>query len=315
MLTAIEKLKRAMFDTITLPPLQEAYRRSVIHQLYNNITPVYNTSCWATGCANKPIEHIGKIVMLPGEESFLMHVKNILFDHSNPSGISCPHASKDVFVKSNPSDVDHAGVEHTIKNIHRCKLGPNDRPIMCRIWPFKIMRHTSDNRCVVVQCDRRGIKSLSSRYGDNFINQKIHDIAQIAISMWPFLDERWWNYYESCMSSLWQHVDICNINFTITDDTIISNIRNAPKEWKAEILALMSDPSCEHCTGGIEFWDRDTNGVMFPVMHRRFDLCRHCVLPKIGLIVDGMLVDPSNRRVLDQYGNEYRGDVILKKDI
>lgn len=315
---AIERLRRSMFDTLVLPPLQETYRKSVIHQLYANILPVYNTSCWATGCANKHIEHAGKIVMLPGEEAFLMNNKNIIFDPQNPAGITCPHASRDVFIKQN--DVNDAmqneGVEHVIKNIYRCKLGPHDRPIMCRIWPFKIKRDASNNRCVVIQCDRRGIKSIASKYGNNFIDQKIHDIAQISISMWPFLDERWWNYYESCMSKEWQHVDICSINFTLNDDVIISNIKNAPHEWRVEMLAMMADASCQYCTGGIEFWDRDiVTGNMFPVKNRRFDVCRHCVLPKIGLIVDGMLVDPSNRRVLDQYGNEYRGDVILKKDV
>lgn len=308
---AVEGHFTALFNTLALPPIHESYRNIVFQQLYANFDPVFQSVCWASGEQDKGPERHSGTVMLPGEERFLVERHDTRFSHADRYAIHCQHHKEETSVKVKQED-------GTVKvqTAHYCRLAPSSRPIMCRVQPFRIARDPLDNRSVVVMCDMSGPnRSVLARMGQRRIDQIVHDIVQMAISMWAFLTDAWWTYYEASFPVSKQFRTVVKAKFSLTDDVVISNIKNAQPAWRAEILAQMATPECPACTGsGIEFMDATLDGIMLPVLKRRFDICRTCIMPVLGMRLGGTLIDPVAGKVLTADGTEYRGDTIIKKD-
>ena len=300
---AIEGHRTGIFNTLALPPLHESYRNLILHQLYQKFdTTAFRSICWSTPESGMSRDKRSDIIVLPGEERYVMESLGISFSNLRRKAYSCPYHKEETNV-----EVDEGTVKTS--QTHFCTLPISNRPLMCRALPFGIAR-TNDNRKFHIMADMKGFSILRRRSGSIIADQIMHGVIQIAISMWPFLTDEWWSYYEKAYGSNWKFESLGEVGFTLNDDTIISNIKGAPSVWRTEILGQISNPECLECEGtGIEFWDH------LPVPQRRFDLCRKCVLLSIGASFNGVLVDPSNRKILMADGSSYRGDRLSKDDV
>jgi hypothetical protein len=184
------------------------------------------------------------------------------------------------------------------------------------MFPFGIQRSPANPREAVIVCDEKMLRSIHKKRGELAVNQMMHNVSQVVIALWAFLTPAWWVYYEGVYSkNTWTPKEVVRFTFEISDDVVISTVRGAPAEWRAQMLAEIASKECKVCEGlGIEFYDRTIAGVPLPVPQRRFDLCRTCVLPQIGARIGNLLVDPTSRKILDATGVEYRGDSVLLED-
>lgn len=310
---ALENHRTGLFDTLALPPLHESYRDLILSQLYQKFDAVpFQSICWATPEKGLGPNSQSDIVVLPGEERYALENHGVSFSYLKRKAYSCPYHKEEIRVKR------EAGEDGQVETVtpHYCTLDISSRPLLCRAFPFAFGRIPSENRKFKILVDRRGMNTLQRRSGSVLINQLFHSIIQVAISMWPFLDDRWWSYYENAYSNRWKFKSYSEISFTLNDDVILSNIKGAPPAWRTEILAQVAEADCPACEGqGIEFWDRNAEGNLLPVSQRRFDICRKCVAPAIGASFGDLLVDPTTRKVLSADGSEYRGDQVLKKEL
>ncbi len=310
---ALENHRTGLFDTLALPRVHEAYREIVFHQLYERVMSVYQSVCWASSeAAMNPTQHSG-IVVFPGEEKFLAERFGITLPYSNRTGVNCTHRKVERLTHTSGST---EAPDVRLQDVHYCKLDLKTRPLLCRTFPFRIARVPGNNRSLSIQCETAGLRSLVARRGQRTMDQILHDVSQMAISLWAFLSDSWWAYYEASFAEHWRYSEVVRCAFTLTDDVVISNIKNAPPAWRAEILAQIAQPQCPVCEGsGIEFMDRTMDGKhMIAVANRRFDLCRTCVLPELGMRFGDTLIDPSSGRILDETGTAYRGDTLGRED-
>lgn len=307
---ALENHRTGLFNSLALPALHEAYRNLIFEQLYTkfDMSP-FQSICWATqeGGGQK---FQSDIVVLPGEERFMVEKFGRHFSFTHKKAFGCQH--KRVDTKYNKDDVSG---DVTSRNIHYCSMDIRTRPLMCRAFPFGIARVPGNTRKLAIVADQRGYRVTRRRLGSSAINQVMHNVIQMAIAMWSFLDDKWWAYYEKAYCSKWKFEEIAQVAFSLTDDAIVSNIRGAPPVWRTQVLAQMADPDCLECSGhGWSFMDRSVTGAMLPVNKRRFDVCMTCIMPAIGVRFKDMLVDPSSGKVLDASGKEYRGDRLDLED-
>jgi len=304
---AIENHLTGLFDTLALPPLQESYRQVVIDQLYQNIRiATFQSVCWAS--KESPARGLSKLVVLPGEERYMAERLGLETTFTQPYAHHCVFGRTESNPRTGEDDEGEPVVE--IVDTRFCTIPPETRPLMCRIFPFGIQRIEGDKRSFNIIVEKSGMRFVQRKWGDVFINQMLHNVAQLGMSMWAFLDDKWWAYYESAFSDRWEFEALVTAKFELTDDAIFSQIRGAPPEMRREVLIQIAKPECELCSGeGWAFVDRtpDKKTLLPPTM-RRFDLCPDCVQPVLGLRVGNILRDPRNGKILDASGREYRGD-------
>ena len=294
-----------LFPTLHLPMPLEAYRKCVFEQLYSKMEPViFQSICWASNEHSSAPEQQSKIVVFPGEERFLHEAFGIHFNSIESTAIRCPHHREEIATRGE-------GEALTTITRHYCRLSPFERPLICRIQPFHIERR--GDRSSSVSCSRGIYQSIARRTSTSGIDQIAHNIAQMAVAVWPFLSEIWWNYYNNSFPSrpIESRITLVNFDFELTEDAIVTNIRGSEGIWKRKLLISIASPDCIHCEGtGIEFWDHHLNEPdrKVPVPQRKMDLCRYCILPNIGARVGSQLVDPSSGRLLDASGGNYNGE-------
>lgn len=302
----IEKSLTGLFNNIALPRVLEAYRNAVFEQLYCKLGPVlFESVCWGSEDTRKPPEQHRNLVVFPGEERFLIENKDVAFTYlTDRKAVNCSyHRSEMIPTNTVLPGMSAVFPQADVKVVHYCRLDGNlDRPLLCRVSPIEVRRIAGNGRKVQIVCERNKFSVIAGRYGTTAINQMLYNVANLFIPLWNFLTDAWWEFYLSGKSDKDYRV-IGDFTFSLTDDMVVSQIRGASPIWRTEILSQIVDPQCEECSGtGIEFWDH------VPVLQRRFDLCRTCVLPKIGIVFGGLLVDPSSKKILTQDGTEYRGD-------
>lgn len=315
-------LNNGLFDTLALPRPMELYRRMVIHQVHSKCpTIMFNTMCWASTEVGNADVNQSQVVVLPGEEEYMLKVHGITFEPMWPQAIKCPHRRvvekvPDRQIQAAAAAPEGSAVKLPVRTMHECTASPQERPILCRLFPFGIRRDPKNPRRAVIVCEVQGWNYMQRRMGSNAITQMCHNIANVFVPMWDFLTEQWWDYYNTAYNPTYDWVQVTDFKFSINSDIVHSMINGAPDTMKAELLAEIANPKCPACEGkGIEFWDTVVHPVFktrvpIPPDQRRFDLCRTCVLPQLGMLHrgSGLLINPGSGKILTPDGKGLRGD-------
>lgn len=313
MLISSKQLGQGIFDTLALPPALEQYRFIVFDQLYTKCPSVILQSvCWATSQLGLPVNDQTPVQVFPGEEAYRMLAgKDDIPDGT--LGATCPHHREETSCQPVIDEMPETGF--TCKTTHHCQLPPTERPLLCRLWPTWL--EPGNPRSAVINAPI-GARSMLQRLGDVRINQMLHDTANVFIYLWNFLIPSWWGYYLNYTPTACDK--LTTFTFELSDDLIYSTIRGAQPIWRESLLQTIARPDCPACEGvGVEFWDRYrdlTTGEskFLPVQMRKFDLCRECVLPKLGMFHKGVVVS-LDRKILSPDGSFARGDTLLKKEL
>jgi len=315
-----ELLSSGVYHTLTLPDTVELYRLGVFAQLYSQCPTIsFESLCWATPEAGIPPEQQSTVAVFPGEEAFLLKQFELSLSGRRPQAFQCLHGRSDTFIdkrqaallrEQNPALPDS---EYPTRTRRLCNLSPTlDRPLLCRLFPMGVRPIRGEPRRAHVVCWDAALRAMQRR-GSRAITQMAHDVMQVFVALWAWLDDKWWSFYETSFRTDMHWVSLGTFDFELTSDMVHSFVRGAPPVWREQLLAQIASPTCPVCEGkGIEFWDRVilANGEerVLPVAQRRFDLCRDCVLPALGMLMGGHLVDPHTRKILTPDGKHYRGD-------
>lgn len=313
-----------LFDTLALPRHLELYRLALLLKLHSACPTMYQTMCWATGEREWAPNLRSSVAVFPGEEALMAREYTALFNAFKPEARDCPHHREETVPDTRKLERMQAAQglvavtdDMLMRTNHLCCLEPTARPLLCRLFPFGVRRTENPRRAVVV-CEQGAWEAIRRKWPQNRIEQYLYNAANLFVPLWTFLTEEWWEYYETTFSPRYRFSVVMPFDFTMNDDLVTSTIRGAPEALRVELLKEMADSKCPACEGkGIEFWDRArdprTGKVkMLPEEQRRFDFCRTCVLPQLGMLRDGVIVNPHNNKILTATGEAYRGDTFIK---